>query len=134
MVCGLVACGSTAYKNEDLDFVKVINASNEEIYGIGYTYYVDEKVVRSGGGCNADNSAIKVGDELQLENKPYFEEEMNVEIELSVVSKSGKEYPCVSKCLLNVENGTAWIIEITGDFEKGFDAVISEEGKTYSVE
>ena len=58
MVCGLVACGSTAYKNEDLDFVKVINASTEEIYGIGYTYYVDEKVVRSGGGCNADNSVI----------------------------------------------------------------------------
>ena len=74
----------------------------------------------SGGGCYADNSAIKIGDEFAL----YLEDAENVEVELSVVSKSGKEYPCSSRISIDIENGTTCEIKITGDYESGFDALI----------
>ena len=120
MVCGLCACGNGNLENtEDGGFsVKIINASDEEIYGIGYAYYVDGDVISSGGGCNADNSAIKVGDVFTLEQIPYTE---SFELELSVVDKEGKEYECASRILLDAEASSVCEIEVIGDFETGFE-------------
>jgi len=127
MICSLCACGSIAQHGngeDEMTQVAVINATSEEIYGIGYAYYVDGDLYSSGGGCYADNSAIEIGDEFTLENHSYLEAAENVEVELSVVSKSGKEYPCSSRIGIDIENGTTCEIKIIGDYERGFDALI----------
>lgn len=127
VICSLCACGSIAQHGNGEDEttqIAVINSSSEEIYGIGYAYYVDGDLYSSGGGCYADNSAIKIGDEFTLENHSYLEDAENVEVELSVVSKSGKEYPCSSRIGVDIENGTTCEIKIIGDYERGFDALI----------
>ena len=126
MISILCACGSIAQhgngENETTQ-VAVINATSEEIYGIGYAYYVDGDLYSSGGGCYADNSAIKIGDEFALENQSYLEDAENVEVEISVVSKSGKEYPCSSRIGVDIEKGITCEIKITGDYEDGFHIV-----------
>ena len=127
VICSLCACGSIAQHGSGEDEatqVSVINATSEEIYGIGYAYYVDGDLYSSGGGCYADNSAIKIGDEFTLENHSDLEDAENIEIELSVVSKSGKEYPCSSRIDIDIENETTCEIKIIGDYESGFDALI----------
>lgn len=113
MLCCMAACGSS--KKDDA-LVKIINDSTEEIYGIGYTYYVNGEIVSSGGVCNADNSAFKNGENFVLDNIPDTEE---FELELSVQDKNGKEYPCDSKVTINEKN-KQYVISISGDFENGF--------------
>ena len=104
--------------------ITVENATSEEVYGIGYAWYVNGDLQSSGGACYADNSAIKIGDLFSLDSQSYLEDTKNVEIELSVVSKSGKEYPCASRIGIDIETGTACEIKITGDYEDGFCASI----------
>ncbi|MBP3677349.1 MAG: hypothetical protein J6I97_03285 [Agathobacter sp.] len=123
VICSLCACGSIAQHGngtEGTTQVAVINSSSEEIYGIEYAYYVNGDLYSSGGGCYADNSAIKIGDEFALENQSYLEDAENVEVEISVVSKSGKEYPCSSRIGVDIEKGITCEIKITGDYEEGF--------------
>ena len=126
VICSLCACGSIAQHGNGEDEttqIAVINSSSEEIYGIGYAYYVDGDLYSSGGGCYADNSAIKIGDEFTLENHSDLEDAENIEVELSVVSQSGKEYPCSSRIGIDIENGTTCEIKIIGDYEEGFHIV-----------
>ena len=121
LACALVACGKSEQQE---DRIKVVNASAEELYGFGYTYYINENIVSSGGACNADNSAIKIGDVFPLENHSSLENAKNVELELSVVDKEGVEYPCATKISLDEENEIPCEIKVTGDFENGFDASV----------
>jgi len=127
MICSLSACGSIAQQGKCGDGttqITVINSSSEEIYGIGYAYYVNGELQTSGGCCYADNSAIKIGDSISLENQSYLENTENVEVELSVVGKSGKEYPCSSRIMVNIENGATCEIKISGDYKEGFGVFI----------
>lgn len=126
-VCSFSACGSIAEHGNSTAQVTVINASSEEIYGIGCAWYVNGSLKSSGGGCNADNSAIKMGDFFDLDTKSWLEDTENVELELSVVSKSGKEYPCGSRIDVEIEDGTTCEIRITGDYKSGFDVSIGAE-------
>lgn len=118
MLCCMVACGTNGHK-KDGALVKIVNASSEEIYGIGYTYYVNGEVISSGGVCNADNSAIKKGDRFPLDNIPDVEE---FELELSVQDKDGNEYPCATVVTVNKKSEEPYVIMISGDFKKGFKA------------
>lgn len=127
MICILSACGSSVWQKNEKDSVARItvqNATSEELYGIGYAWYVNGDLQSSGGACYADNSAIKIGDLFSLDSQSYLEETENVEIELSVVNKSGKEYPCTSRIGIDIEAGTTCEIKITGDYEDGFCASI----------
>lgn len=118
IVCGLVACGNNGRESANSFGVKIVNSSSEDIYGIGYSNYVDGELLSSGGGCNADNSAIKKGDEFALENIPDADE---FDLELSVVDKDGKEYPCGARIHIDVESGEAYTFQILGNFEDGFE-------------
>lgn len=130
IICSFSACGSIAQHGnsaEEMTQVVVINSSSEEIYGIGYAYYVDGELYSSGGCCYADNSAIKIGDKFSLENQACLVNAEDVEVELSVVSKSEKEYPCTSRIGIDILNGTTCEIKITGDYESGFGAFIDAQ-------
>lgn len=112
----LVACNMN--KGADgINRINIVYAGTEEIYGIGYAYYVDGELVCSGGVCNADGSTIKTGDDFVLEKEQFLEKGKKVELELSVNDKSEKEYVCPSKITLDI----AWEIKITGDYRNGFD-------------
>ena len=127
MICTLSACGSSAWQKNEKDSmaqITVENATSEEVYGIGYAWYVNGDLQSSGGACYADNSAIKIGDLFSLDGQSYLEDTENVEIELSVVNKSGKEYPCASRIGIDIETGATCEIRITGDYEDGFVASI----------
>ena len=113
------------YQNDNM--VKIINKSQEEIYGIGYSCYEDGYVICSGGACNADNSAIKTGAVFVLDNSLFEEEPKSVEIELSVMDAQENEYPCVVRIFWNPYNQKACNIEITGDYESGFCATVVGE-------
>ena len=113
------------YQNDNM--VKIINKSQEEIYGIGYSCYDDGYVICSGGACNADNSAIKTGAVFVLDNSLFEEEPKSVEIELSVMDAQENEYPCAVRIFWNPYNQKACNIEITGDYEKGFCATVVGE-------
>lgn len=115
----MVACGNDEVGNSDNYTVKIINVTSEDIYGIGYTYYVNEKVTNSGGICNADNSAIKNGDDVVLDNIPDVE---TFVLEISVTDGDGRTYPCVSK--VNINSGEQYLLQIAGDFEAGFEIEI----------
>lgn len=117
MVFGLSACGNNGGESTNSFGVKIVNSSSEDIYGIGYSNYVDGELLSSGGGCYADHSAIKKGDEFALENIP---DEDEFDLEISVVDKDGKEYPCSSRISIDVEGGEQYTIHIKGDFENGF--------------
>ncbi len=129
MVCGAIACGNQGAQEEDLASIKVINASEEEIYGIGYSYYADGNLLSSGGGCNADNSAIKVGDTFALEEQSFFEDTKNLEIKLSVFNETGIEYECSTRIPVEVANGKVYEIEVIGDYKNGFKTSVIAFGK-----
>lgn len=135
VVCGVSACANQGAQEEDLASIKVINASEEEIYGIGYSYYADGDLLSSGGGCNADNSAIKVGDIFTLEEQSFFADAKNLEIKLSVFNETGIEYECPAKIPVEVANGKVYEIEVIGDYETGFKTSIVSFGKndTYEI-
>ena len=126
VICGLSACGNQGTQEEDLASIKVINASAEGIYGIGYSYYADGNLLSSGGGCNADNSAIKIGDTFVLEEQAFFDDTENLEVELSVMNEDGIEYACGTRIPIDVASGKVYEIEVTGDYETGFKAIVSK--------
>ena len=121
-VLGLVGCNTNnATENSDeTNKINIVYAGTEEIYGIGYAYYVNGVVVCSGEGCNADGSAIKMGDDFTLEKEDFLEDVQVVELELFVSDQSGKEYACPSKITLNTDMKTACKLQITGDYINGF--------------
>ena len=119
IMCVLVACGNEEMGKSDEFSLKIINAVSEDIYGIGYAYYVNDELISSGGMCNADNSVIENGDEIVLDELPDMEK-FNVEI--SVTDKKGNTYPCLSK--VDMEKGEEVAIQITGDFKMGVDLMI----------
>ena len=119
IMCVLVACGNEEMGKSDEFSLKIINAVSEDIYGIGYAYYVNGELISSGGMCNADNSVIENGDEIVLDELPDMEK-FNVEI--SVTDKNGNTYPCLSK--VDMEKGEEVAIQITGDFKMGVDLMI----------
>lgn len=127
IICSFSACGSITEHGNRTAQVTVINASSEEIYGIGCAWYVNGSLKSSGGGCYADNSAIKTGDFFDLDTTSWIEDTENVELELSVVSKSGKEYPCGSRIDVDIEEGTTCKIKITGDYKSGFAVSIGAD-------
>ena len=119
IMCVLVACGNEEMGKSDEFSLKIINAVSEDIYGIGYAYYVNDELISSGGMCNADNSVIENGDEIVFDELPDIEK-FNVEI--SVTDKNGNTYPCLSK--VDMEKGEEVAIQITGDFKMGVDLMI----------
>ena len=119
IVCILTACGYKEGRKSDAFTVKIVNATSEDIYGIEYAYYENEKLVSSGGVCNADNSAIKIGEAFTLEEFPESEE---FEMDFSVVDKNGNVSPCFSR--IHIKNKESYVIQITGNIENGFESKI----------
>ncbi len=127
IICGLMGCSD----REDIgngDFsVTILNSVSEDIYSIGYTYYVNEEVISSGGVCNADNSAIKKDDSFSLDNTPDADE---FELELSVQDKEGKEYLCLTKLMIDRKFAEQYVFYISGDFENGFEVLSVASNKS----
>ena len=122
-VLGFVGCNAnnTAEDSDETNKINIVYVGTEEIYEIGYAYYVNGVVVCSGGGCNADGSAIKTGDDFTLEKEAFMEEAQVVELELFVSDQTGKEYACPSKITLDTDINTTCELQITGDYINGFD-------------
>ena len=119
IMCVLVACGNEEMGKRDDFTLKIINAVSEDIYEIGYAYYVNNELISSGGMCNADNSVLKNGDEIILDELPNTEKFC---VEFSVTDKNGNTYPCLSK--VNMEKGEKVTFQMEGDFETGFNLKI----------
>lgn len=122
-ILGLVGCNTNnvAEGSDETNKINIVYAGTEEIYEIGYAYYVNGVVVCSGGGCNADGSAIKTGDDFILEKETFMEDAQVVVLELFVSDQTGKEYACPSKITLNIDMNTTCELQITGDYINGFD-------------
>lgn len=122
-ILGLVGCNTNnvAEGSDETNKINIVYAGTEEIYEIGYAYYVNGVVVCSGGGCNADGSAIKTGDDFILEKETFMEDARVVVLELFVSDQTGKEYDCPSKITLNTDMNTTCELQITGDYINGFD-------------
>ena len=115
MLC-MTACGSPSTENEDNVTIKIINAASDDIYGLGYAYYIDGNIISSGGVCNADNSVFKDGEVFTLQEFPESEE---FRMELSVEDENGNIYDCAGGA--DIKNGESYHFQITGDFENGFE-------------
>lgn len=122
-VLSLVGCNANnaTEDSDETNKINIVYTGTEEIYEIGYAYYVNGVVVCSGGGCNADGSAIKTGDDFTLEKEAFMEEAQVVVLELFVSDQAGKEYACPSKITLSTDMNTACELHITGDYLNGFD-------------
>ena len=133
LLLSLCGCSGAAKieADENTFLIRVQNHCDCEIDKVHYEYYIGNKPTGGGYACNANGSAIRYGDVMLKDFIPAdFPEGANLAefcIEVFVVDRAGKEYPCDEPLSLNAAYGNEYEIIITGNYESGFCAAWSEE-------
>lgn len=122
--------GAKIEANESTFLIGLRNHCDCEIYKVHHEYYIGDKPIGGGYACNADGSAIRSGDVLVKDfisaDFPEGADLSEFHIEVFVVDGAGKEYPCGEVLSLDAAYGNVYEIIITGNYESGFCASLSE--------
>ncbi|MBQ6569362.1 MAG: DUF4825 domain-containing protein [Clostridia bacterium] len=113
----------TRRDNADPIEIKIMSGTKDDLYAINYSFYVDGRLISGGGGCNADNSAIKTGQVFYLSLTPgmdFPEDADKVEIEISVEDKAHKSYDVTPTIVISTSDYSSPTYVISGDSKSGY--------------
>ena len=105
--------------------VRIKNMTDQEIYSYGCSYYKDGLLTSSGGGMNADNSAVKPGEMVWIplsvmEFGGTIEEGSLLELELSFTPMAGEDMKVSDRVRIGYEGGSSCDLVLTGNAEEGY--------------
>jgi hypothetical protein len=105
--------------------VRIKNMTDTEIASYGCSYYKDGLLTSSGGGMNADNSAVKPGEMIWvplsvMEFGGTIEEGSLLELELSFTPMAGEDMKVSDRVRIGYEGGSSCDLVLTGNAEEGY--------------
>ena len=101
--------------------LNLVNFTENDIQAINYTIYSGDRVISSGGTCNADNSPVKRGEIFTV----FFEHGdlgsgENVTVELCIELSDGRSFPLKDRCRVPSSDGAETTLLLTGSVKEGF--------------
>lgn len=99
-------------------WLNIVNNTDEDIAGIGISYYLDGKLCSSEGGENADGSLMEKGESMGFELMSYGSGDMTIEV--SVYDKNNHTYELEAPIHISGESGLTYYYTLTGNAQDGF--------------
>lgn len=121
----LYAIPDAPMEERDQMTVRIKNMTDTEIASYGCSYYKDGLLTSSGGGMNADNSAVKPGEMIWvplsvMEFGGTIEEGSLLELELSFTPMAGEDMKVSDRVRIGYEGGSSCDLVLTGNAEEGY--------------
>ncbi|MBR5336861.1 MAG: DUF4825 domain-containing protein [Lachnospiraceae bacterium] len=117
---------TAVYDNET--WFRIVNQTDMDLASIGISCYKDGKLYSSGGGVNADESLIRIGEEIwfgfeELDFGGSWDENSVLEVEISMESQEGSSIVVPDKIRITSSIGRAGGFVLKGNASDGYRLV-----------